>query len=409
MSELIDVMFYLFLLITPFFSGLYFEKNFIVASISLFMIMMLQIVYILKNKNKIKANENIVMILKKICASSFIIFVISNFTYFYNYMFLEESLELKLIALGNVQIVEMFLFCIVCILKNKKSIDSNELNFEYMIQNFVVILSSTIISFLMFFEEFYREGRFEGTFYYANSLAIFLLITIIMIVESKFINLKSKKIEKVIKFFLVFLNLTALILTNSRFTYVLCIIYFSIKIVKLLKDKIRNKNVINFKRNILLMIFGTSILIIIAGCGFFKLVNKNEEINKRFQIETIIHDIKLRGSYLIEANEIIKEYPLGLGYEGYLKHQEIKENKYRLRLVHNMPYQITLNYGMVMLSFLAYCMYKYIVLMIKKKKLFNFINIILILTFLHSLVDIGTSFLVIDNLLILLLLRNIID
>ena len=84
---------------------------------------------------------------------------------------------------------------------------------------------------------------------------------------------------------------------------------------------------------------------ILGLCGYKFLEMQTK--GGRLDPDLILHDFKLRQSYLVEANEIIKDYPFGLGYEGYLEHQLIKENKYILRLVHNVCYQIVLNYGVI--------------------------------------------------------------
>ncbi|MCQ2748550.1 MAG: hypothetical protein MJ246_00615 [Clostridia bacterium] len=148
-------------------------------------------------------------------------------------------------------------------------------------------------------------------------------------------------------------------------------------------------------------------LVILGICGVLFL--KSQTDGGRLDPDLIFHDFKLRQSYLVEANEIIKDYPFGLGYEGYLEHQEIKENKYTLRLVHNLPYQIVLNYGIITFLFLLAIIDAYFMICKNNKKLFDVSNILLVLIFIHSLMDIDFSFLAIDNILIVLCMRNLIN
>lgn len=146
------------------------------------------------------------------------------------------------------------------------------------------------------------------------------------------------------------------------------------------------------------------VLLVSLLCIF---ILSSSKLTNRFKLDTITRDIKLRYSYLEEANDIIKDYPFGLGYEGYLKHNVIKENKYKLRLVHNMPYQIVLNYGFIMLLIAVIYFVRYIYLCARNKKIMSYENVILLLLLLHSLIDIDFSFLSISNITIMLCLRNI--
>ena len=103
---------------------------------------------------------------------------------------------------------------------------------------------------------------------------------------------------------------------------------------------------------------------------------------------------------------IIKENPFGLGYEGYLTSQSVKENKYKLRLVHNFLLQWALNYGVITL-FLGFAFIIYYIMKCKKqRKLLSIENIIIFLVLLHSMQDVSLSFLSVDNLVIFLAMKN---
>lgn len=465
MNELLDLIFYAFLIITPFMSGLYFEKHFVIALGILEVYLVLYLIKIIisrykakkylkekndkeekiKNKNEI-VHEKIIQdnvrsdnkLLRKIILYSFILLLITNTTYLFNSLIYHIDVLDEFITYGNVQLLEMILLVTIVVLRykdqrikddiKKNNTDSNE-SFvlkETSMQNNAIIITSIAMALLMFIPSYYREGRFEATFYYANSTAMFFLISLIVLINQKAKN----SFNRIAKYIVALLLLVAIVLTNSRIVYVLSIMYFMYEALKIVikkindknDNKINDKNITtkkenkkikeqNIKNNKKKKIIITSgiILGIILVIGSFVLLLNNEKIKNRFNTDIILRDFKLRFSYLEEANEIIKDYPLGLGYEGYLNHQEIKENKYKLRLVHNMPYQIVLNYGIQTLILTIILFARYMFISFKNKKLFSYENIILYLFILHTLMDIDNSFLALDNYILMLAVRNIFD
>lgn len=436
MDNLISVLFYTFIVISPFFSGLYFERDFTYAFLYLSLILFLYIIKFIvdkiknkikikkenKNKNekqKVKTYDN--KIIKRLIILGLLILLISNSTYFINNYYYGEEIDYQLLLNGNIQLLEMILFSIICAIrfkheriKDKENKKENNQKDEIVRFDLAVVLSSICMGLLLFGKNFYREGRFEATFYYANSAAMFFLISFIMLVHIK----TKTKLQKVIKVLVMILDLSALILTNSRFTYILLVLYLGLYVLKLIIDKIKNKkllekenNKINNNKNnksnkkIYILVISLVSLLLVSLLVIF--VMNNDKLINRFKIDTIERDIKLRYSYLVEANDIIKDYPFGLGYEGYLKHNVIKENKYKLRLVHNAPYQIVLNYGFIMLALSLIYFARYIYICARNKKLLSYENVIILLVLLHSLIDIDMSFIVIPNILIMLAVRNL--
>lgn len=447
MDNLISVLFYTFIVISPFFSGLYFEKDFTYAFLYLSLILFLYIIKFIvdKIKNKIKIkNENknnknekqkVIIkqkvktydnkIIKRLIILGLLILLISNSTYFINNYYYSEEIDYQLLLNGNIQLLEMILFSIICAIrfkheriKDKENKKENNQKDEIVRFNLAVVISSICMGLLLFSKNFYREGRFEATFYYANATAMFFLISFIMLVHIK----TKTKLQKVIKVLVMILDLSALILTNSRFTYILLVLYLGLYVLKLIIDKIKNKKLLEKENNknnkinnnnknnkinkkIYILVISLISLLLVSLLVIF--VMNNDKLINRFKIDTIERDIKLRYSYLVEANDIIKDYPFGLGYEGYLKHNVIKENKYKLRLVHNAPYQIVLNYGFIMLALSLIYFVRYIYICARNKKLLSYENVIMLLVLLHSLIDIDMSFLVIPNILIMLAVRNL--
>ncbi|MCQ2911650.1 MAG: O-antigen ligase family protein [Clostridia bacterium] len=434
MDNLISVLFYTFIVISPFFSGLYFEKDFTYAFLYLSLILFLYIIKFIvdkiknkikikkenKNKNekqkvtvkqKVKTYDN--KIIKRLIILGLLILLISNSTYFINNYYYGEEIDYQLLLNGNIQLLEMILFSIICAIrfkheriKDKENKKENNQKDEIVRFDLAVVISSICMGLLLFSKNFYREGRFEATFYYANATAMFFLISFIMLVHIK----TKTKLQKVIKVLVMILDLSALILTNSRFTYILLVLYLGLYVLKLIIDKIKNKKLLEKENNksnkkIYILIISLISLLLVSLLVIF--VMNNDKLINRFKIDTIERDIKLRYSYLVEANDIIKDYPFGLGYEGYLKHNVIKENKYKLRLVHNVPYQIVLNYGFIMLALSLIYFARYIYICARNKKLLSYENVIILLVLLHSLIDIDMSFLVIPNILIMLAVRNL--
>lgn len=402
MEEALNIIFYLFIVFMPFLNGLYFEKDFILASFILLILVMIEKLY-LTYKKKIDLRK---VFPKKILHMYLGLFLINLSTYYIGQVFYNLPINYEALVYGSLQILEMEMISTLCILKINEFIDKKEKEKRINYQNISVMVSSLLMGLLLFFKEFYRNGRFEGTFYYANSTAMFFLISLALAINFK---TKNKKLL-IVKVATILFDLSAIILTNSRFTYLLLVFYLMIELVRIIVRKYKNKKdndkdfikKIFSSKNIIIGII-IFLLIILSSC----IVLSNDKIKNRFETSTITRDINLRLSYLDEANDIIKDYPFGLGYEGYLNHQEIKENKYKLRLVHNMPYQIVLNYGVIMLVFTLIYFYMYIKKCIDNKKLINTENIILLLLLLHSLIDIGTSFLAIDNIVIMLITRNL--
>lgn len=437
MDNLISVLFYTFIVISPFFSGLYFEKDFTYAFLYLSLILFLYIIKFIvdkiknkikiknenkKEKQKVKTYDN--KIIKRLIILGLLILLISNSTYFINNYYYGEEIDYQLLLNGNIQLLEMILFSIICAIrfkheriKDKENKKENNQKDEIVRFDLAVVISSICMGLLLFSKNFYREGRFEATFYYANSAAMFFLISFIMLVHIK----TKTKLQKVIKVLVMILDLSALILTNSRFTYILLVLYLGLYVLKLIIDKIKNKKLLekennknnksnnnkNNKSNKKIYILVISLISLLLVSLLVIFVMNNDKLINRFKIDTIERDIKLRYSYLVEANDIIKDYPFGLGYEGYLKHNVIKENKYKLRLVHNAPYQIVLNYGFIMLALSLIYFARYIYICARNKKLLSYENVIILLVLLHSLIDIDMSFIVIPNILIMLAVRNL--
>lgn len=435
MNEVINILFYLFIIISPFFDGLYFERDFIPSCIILFILLILELVnlkIVSKKKEKELDNEKddenkeekikernnkgnkINKLIRRMIIMSLVIICASLLTYILDYTIYHLDFNLTLIFYGTMQILEMCLLSILCVLKTKKYIyeKTGTLEKEYRTQNAAMLLSTFFMGCLIFIKTFYREGRFEGTFYYANSTAMFFLFGLIIALCTK----TCRKSSKIFKILIILLCITSIILTNSRFTYLISLFgLFILLLYKLIikhkekkelneeDKKINYKNIFKLK-NIFIILF----FIIAIALSLHYLLN-SEKILNRFKTSTITRDINLRLSYLDEANDIIKDYPVGLGYEGYLNHQLIKENKYKLRLVHNMPYQIVLNYGFIMLIVAIYYFIRYIMICIKNKKLISYENLILLLLLMHSMIDIGTSFLALNNIVIILITRNLID
>lgn len=383
----IDILFYLFFLITPLCNGLYFEKDFAWGALFVFILLLGELLR--KDKN-LKGT-------KWLWLTGLSILVVTNLTYFVNGFFFDEIRSSMLIVWGNIQLLEMILLGITVYLRlNRLRDDKRKLKNEIKYEMTALIASTVIIALLSFLPNFYREGRFEGTFYYANVCAMFHLAGIALLYNFKF--KKKKKMHEVFRWIFIVLNLYALVRTYSRWVYAMAIIYIFLEFCKKFFKKTDSKKKTTIKA---VSLFVSCLVVALLGLTFIK------SYKGRLDPDLILHDFKLRQSYIVEANEIIKDYPFGLGYEGYLEHQVIKENKYILRLVHNLPYQIVLNYGVVTFMLLLAIIEAYVLLCFRNKKLFDVSNIILVLMFVHSLLDIDFSFLAIDNLLIVLCMKNL--
>lgn len=210
----------------------------------------------------------------------------------------------------------------------------------------------------------FLENRLQGTFYYANSYGLFLLIaTVAMFCNEKY------SWKDYIMFFILFIGI---LLTNSRAIFILTL-------VGLIVTLFFNKQ--NFKLKIILIM---SFVLLFASIYAFS------EIEKRINTDMVTSsEFITRLLYYKDALKMIKENPFGYGYEGwYYKQAEIQTGVYDTKYVHNSFLQILLDVGIVPTVLLSIMLG----MTFFGKRQTYFSRIIMALIFIHSMIDIDFEY-----------------
>ncbi len=245
------------------------------------------------------------------------------------------------------------------------------------ISGIVMIILSVLFKYVPFLPDafFLPNGRMAGFFQYSNTFALFLLIGIIVSINSNKNNIK--------KFLSTTVLLIGILATGSRIVFLLTILNFMIFIVK-------------FKslRKFLIGLIG---IIIIGTIGYVSITN-NFNTFGRF-LTTSLDSSTLLGRLLYYKDAIpqIVKNPFGLGYMGYSYIQPmIQTGIYSTVYVHNEFLQIALDIGFIpMFAFLVAILTS----LINKNK-FDVQKQMLLTIFLHILFDFDLQFLYIFLILV---------
>ena len=234
--------------------------------------------------------------------------------------------------LGIIRISAVVWWIIYCSALNKREKKIAIASIPYMgiamtICGFFTLLFDSI------YPLFWSAQRFGGFFQYANTCALFLLIGIIVLAEQMQAQLaKGKNWYRYIGFVILLVGLLA---TGSR----------SIMILFLLWGLTKGKKA------------AAGILLLGAGAYCYLLITGNQQnIARIFTLLTSNSTIYGRLLYYLDALDIIKAHPFGLGYMGYYYIQHsVQRGVYTVRFVHNDFLQAGLDYGVaVMLIFTVY-------------------------------------------------------
>ncbi len=208
------------------------------------------------------------------------------------------------------------------------------------------------------------ENRLQGTFFYANSYGLFLLIgTFVLFCNEKY----SWK-----DYAMLLILFIGIILTNSRAIIILTV-------ATLIITLFFNKQ--NLKSKI---IIATCFVLLFVGIYAFSKIEKRINADMANSSEFIT-----RLLYYKDAFQMIKENPFGYGYEGwYYKQSEIQTGVYDTKYVHNSLLQVSLDVGILptilLIILLASTFFS------KRQNYFS--RIIMILIIGHSLIDIDLEY-----------------
>ncbi len=183
---------------------------------------------------------------------------------------------------------------------------------------------------------FSENGRLIGFFQYSNTFALYLLIGFIILLKQN-----NKNILEKIGLVVLLVGIT---LTGSRTVFVLLILFGFYSIIKKRKQKKKIFSIIT--------IFLVSILllgIILQIIGNFNLITRLFSIS--LKESTFIGRI----IYNIDGIRLLIQHPFGLGYGGYeWIYHSIQTAQYNIRFVHNDILQQGIDTGIVPMLLLLF-------------------------------------------------------
>ncbi|MBO7453354.1 MAG: O-antigen ligase family protein [Clostridiales bacterium] len=223
---------------------------------------------------------------------------------------------------------------VLILLRNSERIEDP---FKYLPLSGAVMTVTSFLLGLIFPKEgmFLVSGRLAGFFQYPNTFALFLLISLSLLLLKD----KQKKLDLICAPIL----LIGIILSGSRTVFVLLILFLIVFVI-VSKNK-------KFKIGALAFAAGVIIL-----AGVYVLVTGNKETAGRF-LTTSFTSSTFVGRFLYYKDVLpqILKHPLGLGYMGYFYSQtSFQTGVYTVVHVHNDLLQILIDIGWIPAGLICY-------------------------------------------------------
>lgn len=228
------------------------------------------------------------------------------------------------------------------------------------------LLSLVVSAFLILFNnpDIIIDNRLNGTFFYANSYALFLLIGIYILIYKE----KPKIYEIAISIILSI----GILLTKSRGVEIL----FAIMIVAIGFYNYRKYKKIPYIQIGFVVIFGIALIVFGLNNRFSGNIFKSGEFD-------------LRLIYYKDALNMIGERPGGYGYQGYYYSQtETQTAPYYTKSVHNFILQLFLDSGIIP----ALCIIVFLINTYLDKEISINQKVIVSIILIHSLIDINFEY-----------------
>lgn len=235
-------------------------------------------------------------------------------------------------------------------------------------------------------EFIFINKRFSGTFQYANSYAMFLLISLLIVLFS------YRSYSRIFGRIMVILLMTGIILTGSRAVFFLTVAGIVVWIVYSFWHQKESRRT--------LLILALLILSIVALCILLAFLTGHERELARFtQINWQKSTHLDRLLFFRDGLTILGQHPFGLGYKGYLFYQgSVQSGDYAVTYVHNDLMQCGLDFGIWLMVLLGI---GYAATLIKKNLSMRN-RVILAVMAVHGLFDWDFQFVVMLMILILL-------
>ena len=266
--------------------------------------------------------------------------------------------------LAFIKNIPIILFVILLAQFNEKSEEKNRHLYMTSISASVSVIISLLLSSVTFLN-IYSGNRLHGLFYYANSYGLFLLIGVLV--------LFFRKNKKWYDYLMLVILFSGIVLTNSRAIILMTFLFLIISIFFNKKQwKSSTFSILGF-----VVIFATAYF----GFGMEKRINSEMLESSEF-ISRII--------YYEDALSLIKNHPLGLGYEGFW-YEQAKEQTgiYDSKFVHSSILQIGLDVGIIPM-FLISALF---IITFFNKKQSAFSRIIMLAIVGHSIIDVDLEYL----------------
>lgn len=213
----------------------------------------------------------------------------------------------------------------------------------------------------------FQKNRMGSYIQYANTFCVLLLVSYILIVKK--VKVKWYELIGLVSIF------ACILLSFSRS---MNIITFIVVITTLIINRSRFK------------VITTTYFF---GCGLGVLLSKmamvNESIDRIQNISFGVGEWQSRLLYYIDSIQIIKENPFGLGYLGYYYVQKIYQSAiYHVKFIHSSILQIAIDIGILGAVIFVAIFIKFII----TKKVDIHDKLIMLVMFLHSIIDIDMEF-----------------
>lgn len=246
-------------------------------------------------------------------------------------------------------------------------------------------ITMCLISYLMQFIPsikpllYSENGRLVGFFQYSNTFALYLLIGIIILW-----SIPQKKVWHYIGMAVL---LSGIILSGGRIVFILLVIFALYKIISQRKQKKK-----------ILIIASIAIATIAIIVLFLQLTGNMYIITRLFSISLKESTLLGRFLYNIDGLKILLAHPFGLGYGGYeWVYPSIQTAQYQVKYVHNDILQQGIDTGFITMGMLVFL----IIRSIFNKKTSILFKEILSILFIHLFFDFDLQFVVMHFILVL--------
>lgn len=348
-----------FLFLTPFLFGLYFEFASYFAQILILVILLIKLCKV----KKCKIYLNFEALALAVISAGYLITCI-------------YAIDKGMAFLGFLKFTIPLTFGFLLMqYKQEETIDMMKL---IPVSGVIMVMVSLLFKYIPFLPDvFYLpNGRMMGFLQYANTFALFLLIGIIY--SANYIKGKTKVI--IYNIILLF----GILVSGCRTVQVLTLLNYIIMIVK--KKELR-------------IYFIALLLVTIAGTITYVLITSNfNTIGRYLTISTASRSLQERLLYYKDAIPLILRNPFGLGYMGYSYIQpQIQTGIYQAVYVHNDFLQLILDIGIIPTIIFGVAMAKSIISKNNSKSL----KLFLLTIALHILLDFDLQFLIIFLILVI--------